>query len=353
MNKRVRFIDISRAIAIILIVFGHTIVHNPNTYSFFKFIYSFHVVLFFIISGYTYENNKGNLEYIKRKFLTLMVPYFIFSIVFLVPYFIFGDGVRQSMNIETEIKVWPMLKEVLYGVGCNGALKQNTALWFLPALFSCEVLYKLIDNIKANNKDIWVTITLIAISYSSTFLLIVLPWGINSALMLTIFFQIGYLLKQYNCFEKIHKNNIAKIIMFFLASICIYMQGKNITVSCVDYRYGNYMIFFLASLILSVLAMYISFMIKENRAIEYIGKNTISIFLFHKLLIVVLQTKINWTASILRGGNFFECVCVSVIITFLCVGVSLLIGEFIKRFLPFLYGGNKKNEGKNHIFGRN
>lgn len=45
--KRVNYIDIARAFAIIFIVFGYTIVHSDNCYFIFKFLYSFHVVLSF------------------------------------------------------------------------------------------------------------------------------------------------------------------------------------------------------------------------------------------------------------------------------------------------------------------
>lgn len=95
-NKRISFIDITRALAILLIVFGHTIVHNGNTYWLFNLIYSFHVVLFFIISGYLYNKEKNTKEFVVKKFLTLMIPCFIFTLAFLLPYFLFGSSINAS-----------------------------------------------------------------------------------------------------------------------------------------------------------------------------------------------------------------------------------------------------------------
>ena len=83
-TSRLSFIDITRAFAILLIVFGHVIVHNFNTYWLFNIIYSFHVVLFFIISGYLYNREKSDKEFIIKKFLTLIIPYFIFAFVFFI-----------------------------------------------------------------------------------------------------------------------------------------------------------------------------------------------------------------------------------------------------------------------------
>ena len=44
MSKRLSYIDITRAFAIIFIVLGHTINHSQHCSITFKIIYSFHVV---------------------------------------------------------------------------------------------------------------------------------------------------------------------------------------------------------------------------------------------------------------------------------------------------------------------
>lgn len=88
--KRISFIDISRAIAIVLIVLGHTIVHSKHCFVLFKIIYSFHVALFFIISGYLFKiKNESFLSFIKNKFIRLLIPYFflvcsIFNSIFYI-----------------------------------------------------------------------------------------------------------------------------------------------------------------------------------------------------------------------------------------------------------------------------
>lgn len=49
MKKRILWIDIAKAIAILLMVVGHTSI--PNVLS--NFIWAFHMPLFFIASGFT------------------------------------------------------------------------------------------------------------------------------------------------------------------------------------------------------------------------------------------------------------------------------------------------------------
>ena len=94
-KKRLLWADVSKGYLIILVVLGHVIQSFENaTYEdnlLWKIIYSFHMPAFFAISGFFAYKNKshqnessnnvpfGNLIY--RRFLQLLVPYFIWSLV--------------------------------------------------------------------------------------------------------------------------------------------------------------------------------------------------------------------------------------------------------------------------------
>lgn len=344
-SKRMRFIDIARAIAMILIVLGHTIVHNGNIYWFYKLLYSFHVILFFMISGYVYTNSsEENISFIKKKFSSLMIPYFIFGILFLIPYFIFGTEVSKNINATSNINLLSSIKEIIYGVGYQGNLKQNISLWFLPALFTSEVIYKLIDSIKIfkkQNSYLKILILLI-VSYFSTKLNIVFPWGINSALTLLVFFQLGNTLKEKNILCKIKQNISLKILLLVVTIISLVIYQWNITISCVDYKYGNYGIFLIVSIALSVLILFLSYKKANSKVLELIGKNTLSILIFHKLFILLFQTKIGFTSEILKNANGILCLIIGLIISFISIFISIGIGKLIIRFFPYLYGKKRK-----------
>ena len=95
MKKRINYIDIARAFAIIFIALGHTFVHSEHCGFIFKLLYSFHVVLFFVISGYTFKikDNENIVEFIKNKFVRIMIPYFVWALLFLISYMILGQSV--------------------------------------------------------------------------------------------------------------------------------------------------------------------------------------------------------------------------------------------------------------------
>ena len=73
-NNRILWVDIAKGIGILLVLIGHV---SQNSYIS-SFIYSFHIPLFFIISGYLYKNKKN---YIRNKTTTILIPYLFFSII--------------------------------------------------------------------------------------------------------------------------------------------------------------------------------------------------------------------------------------------------------------------------------
>ena len=75
-NGRLQWLDIAKGLAIILMVVGHTSL--PDLLS--RFIWSFHMPLFFIASGYT--TNWGYLsDFITNKLKRLLLPFLCYSTI--------------------------------------------------------------------------------------------------------------------------------------------------------------------------------------------------------------------------------------------------------------------------------
>lgn len=76
---RLRYLDIAKGIGIICVIIGHTVEHGSFL---FNVIFSFHMPLFFIVSGILFRKNEKS-QFVKKKFRSLIVPYavtvFIFS----------------------------------------------------------------------------------------------------------------------------------------------------------------------------------------------------------------------------------------------------------------------------------
>lgn len=347
MKERIRFIDISRGIAIILIVLGHIIVYSEHCREIYKFLYSFHISLFFIISGYTFKIPKDYGFFIKNKFLRIMVPYFLWSILFLIPYIIFGQTLGLKSASSSSFNILIQLKNIIYGNGNNFALKQNSSLWFFPALFTMEIIFafilRLLDKNKKNIVDILFGLFLFIIGYISTLLLnkVYLPWGINTTLQFGIFFYFGYLIKKMSILkikEKINLNII--FVCLILGLMACFFNNEN--VSAIDYKYGNYELAILSGLFLSLVVILCSILINESKILEYIGKNTMGILILHKPILIIFQSKLGIITKLLKDSNIIVELLVSALVLIITLIISLIGNYFLKKLIPFCIGEKYK-----------
>ena len=96
--ERKQWIDTLKAVAIFLVVCGHY-VHTPVVKA---FIYSFHMHLFFMISGFLYHKKDTFGKLVIKKAKTLLVPYLIFSLIgygFFLLRRRFGDNPDLSADV--------------------------------------------------------------------------------------------------------------------------------------------------------------------------------------------------------------------------------------------------------------
>ena len=123
MAKRIEYIDIARGIGILLVVMGHNdfAVVSPFAY---KLIYSFHMPLFFFLSGYFLNTGVGFWNFFKKRFNSVLKPYFF--TIFLIYFISISFG---KMGFQTAIG---RIIKSLYGAGHYLDWVQ---LWFLPHLF--------------------------------------------------------------------------------------------------------------------------------------------------------------------------------------------------------------------------
>jgi polysaccharide biosynthesis protein PslL len=124
MSKRIEYIDIARGIGILLVVMGHNdfAVVSPFAY---KVIYSFHMPLFFFLSGYFINPTVEFWTFFKKRFNSLLKPYFFTIFLIYIVSLSFGKMGFQTAIARITVKS-------LYGTGYYIDWVQ---LWFLPHLF--------------------------------------------------------------------------------------------------------------------------------------------------------------------------------------------------------------------------
>ena len=72
---REKWIDRAKGIAMLLVIIGHVSGDLEGVWDF-KFVYGIHLVMFFLLSGYTLKKKEITRRFINQRFDRLMVPYF-------------------------------------------------------------------------------------------------------------------------------------------------------------------------------------------------------------------------------------------------------------------------------------
>ena len=194
MKERIGYYDIARGLGIIFVVIGHIgTFYGP----FRSFIITFHMALFFMISGMlileTGEEERNLAEIIKKKFYRIMVPYILFSALSILIEF-----VRLSLQ---DVYYWPHFKALLITAG---SFYGNSVMWFLPALFISEIIFLIIRRIKKEFMTIMSVLALVALAVWANTLSAVeneflrnMVATVIRGVYCTVFICIGYYVRKY------------------------------------------------------------------------------------------------------------------------------------------------------------
>ena len=166
-NKRVVWLDALKGFAIFLVVLGHCIERvktgnstNPILEQTDIFIYGFHMMLFFMISGYIYglkENKRNTPEpfwhFTKVKLIDYGIPYLIFVVLVWGGKFIFSAFVKFQVSIKDLLLVF---------------VNPVAFTWFLYILLWVSVIVKALDLLVKDRKKVWfITGTLISSEFEN------------------------------------------------------------------------------------------------------------------------------------------------------------------------------------------
>ena len=333
-TKRINWIDALKALSIFLIVLGHTI-NGKNLI--WHLIYGFHVPLFIILSGITFNINSDNfLSFLKKRIYRMIIPYIIWGIISIIIYAFLGE----YFDGKNKISLTQCLLGLMWANGEKGLMRWNLPLWFLPTLFSIHIIYYFLDKYFYNDKNLSIIFFIefvISLIIYNIKVLTNLPFGIETAIYLLPFFTLGKLLsnkifnKRYQNIVN-HKTSLISVILILLSSFIIISQ-KNIDYVADQYR--NYTLFFLSASTLSLALIHIFININNfNNIILMIGKNTMPILVLHKFPIMFFKNLCPIIKVFYINHRFFS----SLIISFLTVFLCLIFGQILKKRFSWLFG---------------
>lgn len=331
-NQRSVYIDIVKAFAIICVVFGHSIQFGSGSEYLqkgiyfenilFKVIYSFHMPLFMLISGYLFAfsiNKRKWSELIVYKIKTLIVPILLWSIISCALILL-----KMYLN-EQPISLLIAVKEYI-------AISLEN-FWFLWAIFWCSFVVTIVHKFFGDNVIIYVL---------GLVLTFIIPDILNLSLykFMYPFFLMGYFFNSKNYVKKYKniiesKQTLALCGIVFIGLLYLYDYDSYIYTSgyCIlkddllkqlfinVYRFsvgitGSSFVM----LIIKKAYKYIG--TKANHIILYVGQNSIGIYIISSFVFSYALTIITFNLSSI---NYFITIIETATILFFCLLCTFII----------------------------
>ena len=270
-RKKSNEISLLYTFGVFLTILGHS---HPNDWTTFptqpvEFIYSFHMPLFFCISGYLFAKS-GSLEkdgYIKwlgDKSKRLLIPYFVISVISFVPKTLLENGNLNNIGFYK-------LFECLFAPRLN----IWGHFWFLPVIFIFYFLFGLwksllYDRLKYKKSMV---VGMLLISTILHFLKPDIMWlGISDICEFVVYFVMGIFARQVLNIKKL-KNEKLIIGVLVLAGLSVVVFTK--------LRYNPFALF-IEGLFMLVACLFLSQLLAEKniKCVNFVNDNVFTFFIY-------------------------------------------------------------------------
>ncbi len=300
----------------VLVVVGH-LIRNAGFTGIFQYIYSFHVPMFFLLSGMVAYYKKTVKESLVKTLKGNLIPYFVVSVLSVFIHAISQGGLTaEKLMIYVKTMAWGTYFPADLGKTA-GVFECNQPLWFLPACATTAIfaiLYHVAVKkiFKKDDTSFRSVLLLVAVSFglsslkgSSLFNMIEgLPFEMGVSLLHGMWLrELGYQIKEHKDSIKsvinVKKNGIKIFVpSFVLAGAGAIVQSMNGKISLVNMTTNRYPLF-LVSFLLTAAGLYlfaegIVYLTQKYKVLEsvtnhmcQIGKNTIGVLLLHKIFILM------------------------------------------------------------------
>lgn len=276
LNKRIDFVDLTKGVCIILVVMAH-IGGAFDTLDKDSMLSCFRMPLYFFISGVFFKSYEGLPGFIIRKINKLIIPFLFFYLsAFLLKYIVWkiAPGVFQ-LPVS-----WKELLVVFHG---HDLIKFNPPIWFLLALFNCNILFYLIHFLRDKHLAIMFALTILigCTGYYLGKLQIQLPLYIDVSMTALPFYVAGFWIRRYNFFLfPSHRFDRLIPVFVLLALAVMYFTATKLGIRTNNYS-GSIFQVYVAAFAGIFMIMLLCKKVKKVKIVSYLGRYSIITLSIH------------------------------------------------------------------------
>ena len=302
-SKRLEWLDMAKGYGIIAVVIAHLGIPYIETW-----IYTFHIPLFFFLSGYVFKSDLSFKKFIKKRIKGLIIPYLGLGIP-IVLFEVLTQCYGKKSLLEGSIQ--KILQLILQ--------QRSWSLWYITCLFCLNIIFYIAIKYVRNEKVI------IIMSFVICILGLIyyrcggeaLLWNIDVCSTVAPFFLAGFILKKNDYYFNRFVNNVGnlKMILIFLFINILFGWSSYYLVGELNIFYNIY-VFEILTYIAAFSGIFFVITISRLRTVHsilYIGKNSLVYFGWHQAIMMPLIYKIYEIMKVFQGTSNIELIIRTII----------------------------------------
>lgn len=315
-KQRIEWLDIAKGIACLTVIIGHTISYDSP---FRQLIFSFHMPLFFILSGYTFRIKPWR-ELLHSSVRRLVIPY-------LCIYFIYH--ITMSLVTSDRISLTWAYQNIMTFLFASGTTVLPFGFaavgmpWFLVSLFFCKLIFNAILRFGESHSDSRISTGLIsAILALSGYIVgavlhFYLPFSLDISFVAVLFMWFGYIARTKELFFV--DQSPRRFWFTFLVVISIWLVSARFSyLELAARRYDSVLLTLIAALSGTLMVCMLSSLVSKIKQssflglfrvfLNFVGRNSMSIFCTHSMDYVIPWASLAAVRSLPFPNGITSCV---------------------------------------------
>lgn len=320
-KERIDFVDLTKGICIILVVMAH--IGGPfDKMDSHNIISSFRMPLYFFISGIFFKSYEGFIGFFIRKVNKLIIPFTFFYLGAFFAKYIIWKVYPPAFQLPVEFA------DLLVVFKKHELIDFNPPIWFLLALFNCNIIFYIIHGIfrHRNIAMFFGVVALVGLAgFSFGKLRIELPLYIDVAMTALPFYFGGFWVRRYNFFLQPHRFDKLIPILVAITLVVMYFFATKPGMRTNSYE-GNIFQFYAAGFAGILMIMMIGKQFKYVPVISYLGKYSVITLGVHAFVLHFCRKVV---------GTFIHNEwAYTIVLLIVVLAISLAATPIIKKIMP-------------------
>jgi acyltransferase len=349
-SSRLSWLDNAKAIGIVLVFYGHLLevlyLHRHTAmFSQFRFIYAFHMPLFFILAGFVASRRQESFSgYVTHRLKTRLIPFLFFNFLGLLCLMLVDlghGGLRPLVYVRGLLAL------------LGGRPSFNFLTWFLVCLFMVELFHfggrRYFQTIRQQAAAALVFIMVgwgitWWVSFQGTILLPTNFWYLHEATIAYGFYLLGVAGRQATWTAGHGRRPLLFFAFLLCACVAVLTYGRNdgpfITdipvVLMADSSHGHWFWFPITAVAGTLLVIFLSQLLPNLRPLHYLGQNSLILMGLNGLFFEFFNQPI--IAAPFWANSYWAVTAQAILITAFSIATCLPAIHFSNKYIPHLIG---------------